>query len=90
MRREFPPGAIRALNDLLRGLPFETVPMPKKRGMKPYEGSIADPNDLPVLVSAINAGADFVVSGDRHFRTAKVRNLIPVVSARRLVERLGL
>lgn len=89
-RRKFPPQALAAFTHLLRGLPFESVSMPAKIQMRPYEASIADPNDLPVLVSAIHAQPDYVVSGDRHFHSAKIRALIPVVGARRLVEQLEL
>jgi len=40
------------------------VPIPKKKDLKKCQGMIND-KDLPVLVSAMNFGADFLVTGDK-------------------------
>ena len=40
------------------------IPTPKKKDLKKCQGMISD-KDLPVLVSAINFGADFLVTGDK-------------------------
>lgn len=40
------------------------IPMPKKKDLNKCRGMIGD-KDLPVLVSAMNFGADFLVTGDK-------------------------
>lgn len=44
-------------------LDLEIVPLPAAADVEKYRGSIAD-KDVPVLVSAINGRADYLVTGD--------------------------
>ncbi|MGD1153844.1 MAG: PIN domain-containing protein [Syntrophales bacterium] len=43
---------------------LKVTPLPKEKDLKRYRGMI-DKKDLPVLVSAMNFGADFLVTGDK-------------------------
>jgi predicted nucleic acid-binding protein len=59
-------------------LKVEIVPLPVQRELVKYRGLIAD-EDLPVLVSAILCGADYLVTGDKkHFGGLKGRRDIPL------------
>ena len=40
------------------------IPTPKKKDLRKCRGMISD-KDLPVLISAMNFGADFLVTGDK-------------------------
>jgi predicted nucleic acid-binding protein len=43
---------------------LRVIPLPKEKDLHKYRGMI-DRKDLPVLVSAVNFGADFLVTGDK-------------------------
>ena len=59
-------------------LKFEIIPLPAWEALEKYRGAIAD-KDLPVLVSAIECGADYLVTGDKkHFGGLKGRKDIPL------------
>jgi predicted nucleic acid-binding protein len=59
-------------------LKFEIVPLPSSAALEDYRGAIAD-TDLPVLVSDIQCGADYLVTGDKkHFGGLKGRKNIPL------------
>lgn len=48
----------------LKILNLEIVPLPLSKDIKKISGQIAD-KDIPVLASAINSNADFLVTGDK-------------------------
>lgn len=48
----------------LKILNLEIVPLPLSKDIKKLSGQIAD-KDIPVLASAINSNADFLVTGDK-------------------------
>jgi predicted nucleic acid-binding protein len=58
---------------------FTIVPLPSTEEVKRYTGRISE-KDVPVLVSAIKAKADFLVTGDKKdFEKLKVRGDYPCV-----------
>ena len=72
------PAILPAFRDFMPRMHIEIVPLPVKRKLAPYRGMIKD-EDLPVLVSAIEFGADYLVTGDkRHFRGPRGRADIPL------------
>jgi len=52
-----------------------------------YKESIDDPKDVPILASGIKANPDFFISGDKHFKTEKVKKLLNVVTSRQILEK---
>jgi predicted nucleic acid-binding protein len=48
-----------------------------------------DPADERVLACAVEAGADFIVSGDRHLLNLESYRGIPILTIRAFLERLG-
>jgi predicted nucleic acid-binding protein len=59
-------------------LKIEIIPLPAGEKLGKYRGVIAD-EDLPVLVSAIECGADYLVTGDKkHFGGLRGRKDIPL------------
>lgn len=58
------PADIPAYREYLPKINLETIPMPKAAEIKKSYGSISD-NDIPVLISAVNGNADFLVTGDK-------------------------
>jgi putative PIN family toxin of toxin-antitoxin system len=58
-RMRVPPDVVTAIEDLLRD--HEVVPRPARR----HDISIRDPDDAWVLASAVAAGADVLVTGDK-------------------------
>jgi predicted nucleic acid-binding protein len=48
-------------------LKFQIISLPERQKLEKYRGVIVD-EDLPILVSAIECGADYLVTGDKkHF-----------------------
>jgi len=65
-------------HDFMSRLKIEVIPLPKRKKLEKYCGVIVD-EDLPVLVSAIECGADFLVTGDKkHFGGLRGRKDIPL------------
>jgi len=58
------PDVLPVYRKYLKILNLEIVPMPLSRDIKKLSGQIAD-KDVPVLASAINSNADFLVTGDK-------------------------
>ena len=59
-------------------LKFEIIPLPAAIKLEKYRGVVVD-EDLPVLVSAIECGADYLVTGDKkHFGGLRGRKGIPL------------
>jgi predicted nucleic acid-binding protein len=72
------PAACPVLNDFMSRLKLEIIPFPEGEKLKKYRGVIAD-EDLPVIVSAIECGADCLVTGDKkHFGRLRDRKDIPL------------
>lgn len=71
------PAAIPVYREYLPKINLEIIPMPKAAEMKKFFNSISD-NDIPVLVSAVNGKADFLVTGDKKdFVRLKVKGTYP-------------
>jgi predicted nucleic acid-binding protein len=71
------PAVLPVYNEYLPKLHLEIVPLPSAAEAAMRSGIIAD-KDTPVLVSAINGRADFLITGDKkHFDKAKIRKTIP-------------
>jgi predicted nucleic acid-binding protein len=65
-------------HDFLSRLRIKIIPMPGRQNLSKYRGLIAD-EDLPVLVSALHYGADYLVTGDKkHFKGLRERKDIPL------------
>jgi len=58
------PEALPIFQTVLSALKTDIVPIPSARDLEPWSGTTAD-KDLPVLVSAIQAKADVLVTGDK-------------------------
>jgi len=72
------PAARPVLHDFMSRLKIEIIPLPAGEKLGKYRGVIAD-EDLPVLVSAIECGADYLVTGDKkHFGGLRGRKDIPL------------
>jgi predicted nucleic acid-binding protein len=72
------PAAHPVFRDYMSRLKIEIVPLPSWTALEEYRGAITD-TDLPVLVSAIQCGADYLVTGDKkHFEGLKGRKDIPL------------
>lgn len=57
---------------------LQVVPVPTQEELKEYRGAVAD-EDLPVLVSAIRWGGDYLVTGDKkHFGGLRGSKIIPI------------
>lgn len=70
------PAVLPVYNEYLTKLHLEIVPLPSAAEVAMHSGIIAD-KDIPVLVSAINGQADFLITGDKkHFDKAKIRKAI--------------
>ena len=72
------PAARPILHDFMSRLKIEIIPLPAGEKLEKYRGVTAD-EDLPVLVSAIECGADYLVTGDKkHFGSLRGRKDIPL------------
>jgi predicted nucleic acid-binding protein len=72
------PAARPVLHDFMSRLKIEIIPLPAREKLEKYRGVTAD-EDLPVLVSAIECGADYLVTGDKkHFGGLRGRKDIPL------------
>ena len=72
------PKVIPIYQTYLPELNLEIVPIPAKVELKPYHGYTCE-KDVPVLVSAINGKADFLVTGDKKdFAKLKRINDMPI------------
>jgi predicted nucleic acid-binding protein len=57
------PAALPVLQEYLPRMNLEIVPLPKYEELEPWFGITAE-KDVPVIVSAVNGKADFLVTGD--------------------------
>ena len=56
----------------------------------PVPSSLRDPDDLHVLVCAVGADADAIVTGDDDLLSLKIFEGIPILTVRQALERLGI
>ena len=68
------PEALSVFQSCLSAMKIEIVPIPSAGDLKPWAGTTAD-KDLPVLVSAVQAKADVLVTGDKK-DLLKIRNKV--------------
>lgn len=72
------PAALPVLQEYLPRMNLEIVPLPEYEELVPWLGVTAD-KDVPVIVSAINGTADFLVTGDSgDFGALMQRNDLPL------------
>jgi predicted nucleic acid-binding protein len=65
------PGLFPLFKDYLPKLNLKVIPLPRPEDVRGFSGQIAE-KDAPVLVSAIQSKADFLVTGDKqHFGKMK-------------------
>jgi predicted nucleic acid-binding protein len=65
------PGLLSLYRAYLPKLNLKVLPLPRPEDVRDFSGKIAE-KDIPVLISAIRSGADFLVSGDKqHFGRMK-------------------
>jgi putative PIN family toxin of toxin-antitoxin system len=79
-----PESAARALSILVTA--SEIPPAIAEEEILEYRGRIEDRCDLAILAAAIASGAQAIVSGDKHFWTPQVEELICVLKARDLID----
>jgi putative PIN family toxin of toxin-antitoxin system len=58
------PAALPAYLSFLPRLKLEVIPLPSREDLRPLSGT-AEEKDLPVLASAVNGRADYLVTGDK-------------------------
>ncbi len=71
-------------------LNLKVIPLPSPQEIREFAGTIAD-KDVPVLVSAIQGKADFLVTGDkRHFQKLRSGKKYPlrIVTPAEFVDRI--
>ncbi len=68
VHRKFP-GELRIFDEFLDELPYEIIRTPDVLTNIP---SIRDDNDRPILASAITGDVDFLLTGDKDFRTVEL------------------
>jgi len=69
-------------------LNLKVIPLPRPKDVRDFSGQIAE-KDIPVLISAIQSDADFLVTGDKqHFGKMKELNEYPfrVVTPSELID----
>jgi predicted nucleic acid-binding protein len=85
------PAARPVFRDIMSRLKFQIIPLPERKKLEQYRGVIVD-EDLPVLVSAIECGADYLVTDDKkHFGGRRGRKdiALKICSPSELVEILA-
>jgi predicted nucleic acid-binding protein len=85
------PAALPVYQEYLPRLNLEIVPLPTREELAPHLGITAD-KDVPVLVSALNGKADYLVTGDnKDFGVLKEEGRFPfrILSPAEFLEVLG-
>ena len=65
--------------------------MPREKYLKKYlkaEALIAHEKDTPILAAALYANADYLLTGDSHFFTDKVKSELKVRHAREFLDEI--
>lgn len=85
------PGALPHLREFLLNTPPEIVPDPTAADVARLAGTV-NFMDAPVLTAAVNAGADYLVSGDVAFlrEARRLETSVTLVTPRELLGRLHL
>jgi len=52
-----------------------------------YKDLISDKKDLPILAAAIRAKPDFFITGDKDFKTEKIKKFLNIISSRDLLDK---
>jgi predicted nucleic acid-binding protein len=84
------PGVFSVYKRYLSRLNLKIIPIPGPEEIKKFSGQIAD-KDIPVLVSAIQSKADFLVTEDKkHFEKLKVPGnyLLKIITPSEFLERV--
>lgn len=88
LQRKFPTTMLK-WERFLVSLDCEIVPTPADLSIVAGPG-IRDAKDLPVLVSALMAQPDVLISGDADFPTADIAEYLTVYTPRQFISRFGL
>jgi predicted nucleic acid-binding protein len=70
------PAAIPVFRSCLKLMNIEIVPLPTKRDLLPLAG-MTDEKDLPIIASALQGAADFLVTGDKKDLLRIKKNRLP-------------
>ena len=81
LARKFP-GGEGLLDVLLQSFKVERLPLPSIAKVREAGHHLRDPKDAAVLASALQAGPEVFVSGDKDLHTAKVQTLIRVCTTK--------
>jgi putative PIN family toxin of toxin-antitoxin system len=84
LSRKFPEVAIDRLETLLELADVTILKSPPLEEVLKYEDKISDKKDVPILTSCITNNIT-LVSGDKAFRTEKIKQLINVLSCSELL-----
>jgi len=72
------PGALSVLNSYLPKLNLTVIPLPDPDEVRRFSGKV-EQKDIPVLLSALQGKADFLVTGDKkHFDGIKAKHTYPL------------
>ena len=84
LSRRFPAGHLERFVEMLSLTDFELVPDPTPEEVAQHPDLVRDESDIPVALTAINAGVDYLVSEDKdltahHETTAKLHERLEVL-----------
>jgi predicted nucleic acid-binding protein len=94
IRQTFP-GHLGRFEEFLAVCDFEEIPNPPEEQVRRNQDLVRSPADVPIALAAINAGASYLVSEDKHLTdrdetTARLRQRIqPLISGTFLREEMG-
>ena len=71
------PKHVEVLDRFLNVVDFERVPYPQEDALRAAAGLLRDPNDAPILASALLASPDAALTGDKDLLTDAVRQIAP-------------
>lgn len=82
------PDKIAMVDEFLENIKFEYLPVKQYQKLIPkYKNFMSDSEDIPILVSGIKANPDYFVTGDKHFKTQRVKKLLNIVTSRQILEK---
>jgi len=71
------PSKLKEWDQMLNNLDFELIYTPLD--LSSYKSpEIRDPQDLPILISALKSKSDMFITGDKDFHTTEIREYIAV------------
>ncbi|MCX6377167.1 MAG: hypothetical protein NTU88_14240, partial [Armatimonadetes bacterium] len=71
-----------ALDQFLRLVEYESVPLPDDEAVSRARSMLRDPGDAPVLASMTASNPDAAVTGDKDLLTPEIREILPVMTCR--------